>query len=489
MSGDRAIASIVVAGDGIVGLSAAAAFALALPSARITILATGADPAALADRLSSSLPPIGRFHAAVGLNEHELVRDGVATHLLGTRFDGWSASGESWFHCFGSYGARAGTVDFHRIWARARKAGSALPYHRYAAAAALAEAGKFVHPDQNPQSPLATYLYALRLDPERYRARMAEQCRSPRIDRIEGTPGGVDRREDGGIAALHLADGRRIEADLFVDGAGPSSPLLSMLDDRFEDWSDSLPCDRLLLATEKAGGLSSCDLAVADETGWHWSAQLPEGTLTGRAYASALTAPTCEEDAETVKLRPGRRPDAWVRNVLAIGDAAIAVDPLQGTNLHLAQSAILRALELLPGRDCHPLELREYNRRTAQETDRVRDFLALHYLRSGRSEGEFWQAAACGAVPDSLDRTLEQFERRGRLPFYEEETYDRHSWSAVLLGMGVLPRGTDAAAAGVDFAEAEAAMQRLAETVSALPGRLPAYRDYLARMRGSAVAR
>nr|MDP8995190.1 tryptophan 7-halogenase [Pseudomonadota bacterium] len=175
-------------------------------------------------------------------------------------------------------------------------------------------------------------------------------------------------------------------------------------------------------------------------------------------------------------------PEPWVRNVLAVGEAAAAVDPLQATNLHLAESAIMRALGLLPGRDCHPLELREYNRRTEQQVLRVRDFIALHYLRSGRSDGDFWKRAAAAEPPDSLAHTLEQFERRGRLPYYENESFDRHGWAAALLGLGVLPRHTDPVAEGIGANEA-AAMRRLAAGLAGLPPQLPPYRDYLAQMR------
>ena len=486
---ERAIRSVAVAGAGIVGLSAALAFARALPSARVTLVALPPDPAALADRMPGSLPPIGRFHAAIGLNELQLVKSGIATHRLGTKFERWSASGREWYHVLGGTGRHTGTVGFHHLWLRAHRAGGALPYHLYSPAAALAEAGKFVHPAQNPDSLLATYRYALRLDPELYRQRLEAECRTLRIERIEGALAGIERREDGGVAALRLDGERRLEADLFLDCAGPSAPLLSAVDERFEEWGEWLPCDRLLLGSAAGrDALSPADLAVAEQAGWRWSLPLRERTLTGFAFASAVASDgeaarwLGAEAAESLSIRSGRRPEPWVRNVLALCDAAVAVDPLEAANLHLAQSAILRALELIPGRACHPLELAEYNRRTAWEMTRLRDFLALHYLRSGRTEGDFWTSLAARRPPDSLAHTLEQFERRARLPFYEEESFDRESWLAVLLGLAVIPQDADPSSEAPDPAEVSAAMKRLAAEIAALPARLPSYRDYLARM-------
>jgi tryptophan halogenase len=495
MSGpeDRTIRSIAVAGAGIVGLSAAIAFARALPKARVSLVALPTDPSALADRTAATMPTVHRFHAAVGLDELDLVRRSIALHRLGTSFSSWSASGEPWYLAFGDYGQPAGRLPFHQVWAAARGVEGTLPYHRYCAAALLAEAGKFVHPVQDTASPLSTYLYGLFLDPALYRARLEEQLEAQQIERIDGALASVERSGDGRVAAMLLGDGRRIEADLFIDCAGPSAPLLSALDDGFEDWSDSLPCDRLLTGEGKQAGPSSCDAAIAIPEGWLWTVPLPGRTLSALLYHSATPEAEARrlfaqeagvEEAGAVAFRPGRRPAPWTGNVLALGDASVALDPLHGAGLHLAHSAILRALELLPGRDCHELELREYNRQTGQETLRVRDFLALHYLRSGRSEGAFWRSLEGRPAPESLAHTLEQFEERGRLPFYEEESFTPDQWAAALLGLGVYPRAADPGASGI-LDEAVPAMQGLAARLADLPERLPAYPDYLARMRAA----
>jgi len=475
----RAIRSVCVAGAGIVGLSAAVAFARALPGVQVSILETPADPAALADLRPASLPAIHRFHAAIGLDELELVRAGIATHLLGTRFDNWSASGESWYHVFGEAGLPAGDVPFHAIWQRARREGAAAPFHCYAAAAALAAAGTFVHPSEDPASPLGSFLYALRLDPTRYRARLAQAASGLALER--GEIAGIERAKDGGIARLILADGRRFEADLFLDCTGPSARLLSTLEPRFEPWDEWLPCDRVVLSEDEAVAPSACDVVTAGENGWSWRSPLPDRTLVGHVYSAGFGG---EAEGE-VHLAPGRRPSPWVHNVLALGDAAVAVDPLHGANLHLAQSAILRALELLPGRDCSPVELNEYNRRTGQETIRVRDFAALHYLRSGRGDTPFWAAIALRKPPESLARTLEQFERRGRLPLFDEESFDQHSWAAALAGLGVVPNGVDAVTAGIDLDRASAAMEKMAADLRTLPDRFPPYGELLAKMQAA----
>jgi tryptophan halogenase len=201
---DKAIRSVCVAGGGIVGLSAALAFGRALPKARVTLVATLSDPAALADRLPSTQPEVGRFHAAIGFNELDLVKAGTATHRLATRFKNWSADGSVWHHALGGHGASMGDSQFHKVWLKGRRAGQSGPFERHIPAAVLAAQDKFVHPDSRPGSPIGTYLYALRLDPQQYRARPEAACDAQGIARTAGALGAVERREDGGIRALLL---------------------------------------------------------------------------------------------------------------------------------------------------------------------------------------------------------------------------------------------------------------------------------------------
>ena len=66
-----------------------------------------------------------------------------------------------------------------------------------------------------------------------------------------------------------------------------------------------------------------------------------------------------------------------------------------------------------------PVELWDYNRQTGAEADRVRDFLVLHYATAG--------GQSRAALVPRFGHTLEQFRERGRLPFYEEETFSRQT--------------------------------------------------------------
>jgi tryptophan halogenase len=460
---DRAIRSIAILGGGIVGLSAAAAFARALPRLAITMIETPLDPAALADRLPGSTSAIHRFHSSIGVDEQALLRAGAALPRLGLRFENWPVGAETWVHVHGEHGAAAGKIPFHQLWARARREGRADAWHRYSAAGVLAEAGKFVHPQ--PGTPLATFDYALRLEPARYREMLVALAERLGVTRIAGAFGSVERRDDGGVAALLTGDGRRVEADLYVDASGPAAPLAAMLSNGFEDWSATLPYDRTEIGEAPTSAADPNDTILASAQNWQYVAPLPGKTLVGRVFASA------QDETPAVAIRPGRLAEPWIRNVLALGDAAVALDPLHWPNLHLAQSGIARAIELLPGRDCHPVEIAEYNRRARAEAERMRDFQALHYLRGG----------APIQAPESLARVLEQFERRGRFLHQDEDSLLEEVWISALLGLEVLPHATDPLATAVPAGAASARMAEMRAGLAQLPGRLPPYADYLAR--------
>ena len=109
----------------------------------------------------------------------------------------------------------------------------------------------------------------------------------------------------------------------------------------------------------------------------------------------------------------------------------------------------------------------------------MRDFQALHYLRKGD--------APSLRVPASLAHTLRQFESRGRLPAYDEDSLPKEIWLSALLGLGVLPRATEPLASGVPSDTAASRMAEMRAGLAQLPARVPSYADYLARCGVPAV--
>jgi tryptophan halogenase len=474
---DRAIRSVAVLGGGIVGLSAALAFRHALPRIAVTVIETPADPAALADRMTTSWPSIARFHAGIGLTERAAMAAGAATPLLGAQFVDPTSGRPPWLLVHGQYGVPIGSVPFHQIWARGWRAGTAHPYPAHAAAAMLAAAGKFVHPEDDPRSPLSTYDYGLRIDPLRYHALLAARADAVGITRSRGALARITRRADGRVATLILDDGRRVAADLFLDCAGPRAPLLSQLGVPLREWGARL-ATAVMLADGPVAPAGSCDTAMATAAGWRWTTRLADRELRGIALRpgqeEVAKASLGGADHEIVNVDPGWR-DPWRENVLAIGDAAISAAPVPGFHLHLAHLAIERALELLPGRDCHAYEIDEYRRRASLQSERLGEFLCL--FQTGLRPEE---------LGEGLADTIDHFVRRGRFVRRDEDAIDSDLWIAALIGRGLVPQRSDALAAAVPSEQTNALLEDLSRGLASVPGQLP---DYVAYLRNMAEGR
>jgi tryptophan halogenase len=488
---DRAVKRVVVAGGGITGWSAAAALKRRLPLLDVTIVPVPVPPAALADRFVGTLPSITEFHADLGLGDADTIVRAQSGLRLGTQFEGWAEGRPSYVHAYGEYGRSFGAIAFHQHWIRSVQAGGDAAYDSQSAAAAAARANRFVPTDHNPNSPLSGIGHGLQLNLRVYHEMMKAYALHLGVRQHAGELRDVPlRADDGFIASLQLADGSAVEGDLYIDCTGPEARLRSVLDQRFEEWQAWLPCDRRLLGAGPApADPPTCVRAIAAPAGWLWQTVTPIGTSFGAVYAADfatdetaagwLRSTGAASIGTAIPLRQGRRSQPWLRNCVAVGDAAVAVEPLEWTNLHLAHNAIDRIIAMMPDKDFAAVELWDYNRQAAAEADRVRDFLALHYLTASRPADPFWRKAAAVEPPASLAHTLRLFRERGRLPYYEEETFSRDSWLAILFGNGIIPQRTDPLIDTIPMARSEQAMARMRDTIEAILPKLPTQAAYL----------
>jgi tryptophan halogenase len=194
----------------------------------------------------------------------------------------------------------------------------------------------------------------------------------------------------------------------------------------------------------------------------------------------------CVADDPPFVLRQGRLAEPWAGNCVAIGAAAVTIEPSAATGLHLVCRHIERLIASWPGRDCTatPVEVAVFNRRMALEAERIRDFTQLPYLLTQRPEA-FWREAANGPISQELARDLALFRERGRLIPHDEDAFERDEWLASLIGLGVRPRRTDPL---TDAIPPNLAEQRLVEAAARL-GRAvdetPTHAQWLRRLAGS----
>ncbi|HSG33495.1 MAG TPA: tryptophan halogenase family protein, partial [Sphingomonadaceae bacterium] len=450
----------------------------------------------------ATIPPIKKFNNFIRIDEDAFIRETAGTFKLGIEFHNWGRIGDRYLHQFGRTGRELDeAVQLHHWWIAGRLAGAAdyPAYEDLFPARALAKADKFVPPGrQKARHPLNRHAYAYHFDAHYYAAHLRKIAEQRGAKRVEGRITGVERdSETGHVAAVLLEDGRKLEADLFIDCSGFRSLLLGTeLGEPFDDWSQWLPADRAIaVPTERGHGpITPYTKGIAHSVGWQWRIPLQHRTGNGHVYSSSFSSESEAEqrllrtidarplaDPRVLKFETGRRQRAWVGNVVAIGLSAGFLEPLESTSIHLVQAALERLVELFPSRRMDP-DLRDiFNARTRTEWERVRDFVIAHYKVTERDDSEFWNYTRTMEIPDSLKATLETWREHGLLDVDGGHLFQLGSWSAVLIGQRLFPKRVHALA---DRADPDYLVERMRELASELDGLAksqPDHAEYIAR--------
>jgi tryptophan halogenase len=436
------------------------------------------------------------FNQALGLDEDAFLRATGGTFKLGIEFVDWLRPGHRYMHAFGSVGRDVGLVAFQHVWARARHLGLGGTLDAYALNEIAALAGRMHRGGPITAATVPAMPYAFHFDAGLYAAYLRRFAERRGVARTEGRIVSVEQESaTGDVTALTLADGARIEGDLFIDCTGFRGLLIEQtLNSGYEDWSHWLPCDRALAVP----GAPLADpppftRATAQAAGWQWRIPLQHRTGNGHVYCSAFLRDDVAADMllagldgaaagemRTLRFTTGRRRAAWKNNVVAIGLASGFLEPLESTSIHMIQSAIARLLKFLPGRTMRSADRDEYNRQTDYEIERIRDFLILHYHANARSE-PFWQACRDMALPDALAARIALFREGGHIVREHEELFTEVGWLQVLAGQGVVPAGWHPLADQIAPADLKEYLDTIAALYRREAGQMPSHADYLAR--------
>ena len=493
---------VVVVGGGTAGWMTAAALAKLLPLACSVHLVESAE-IGIVGVGEATLPHIRAFVERLGLNEADFMRATHATFKLGIDFRDFGAIGDSYIHPFGSFGRPLGDVGFHHYWRRLAAAGRAGPIGDYSVAVAAARAARFAIPAGDPDALAASFGYAYQFDATLFGPYLRRFAERHGALRTEGRVLSVEQDGDNGdVRALLMADGSRIEGDLFVDCSGFRSLLLGdAMTEPWEDWSHWLPCDRAVAmpCTAPDGPIEPFTRATAMPAGWCWRIPLQHRVGNGYVYSSAYLGDQQAADAlvqavegapladpRFLKFRAGRRRTSWVGNVVGVGLASGFLEPLESTSIYLAQMAITQLIELFPDGPVAAADRAEYNRMVDMEYDRIRDFLILHYHATTRDDSPFWNHVRTMTIPDTLAEKMKLFRRAGRVAHYGEGLFLEPSWIAVYLGQGIVPEGWDQRADAAPIDGLERAVAALRTQVAATAQAMPDHAAFIAR-RNAAI--
>ncbi len=490
---DRKIRSIVIVGGGSAGWMTAAALSQTLTKGCAITLIESEEIGTIGVG-EATIPTIKLFNQTLGLDENDFVKATQGSFKLGIQFVDWARPGSRYFHPFGTHGRPFDTVSVHQHWLAARGSGD-IGLDDLSMAWAAAREDRFAQPSTDPRSVLSTFDYAYQFDAGLYAAYLRKYSHARGVVRQEGRIGSVQQNgESGFVESVTLEDGRRFAADLYIDCSGFRGLLIEgALATGYEDWTHWLPCDRAM-AVPCAGtaGFTPYTRSTARSAGWQWRIPLQHRTGNGYVYSSAhisddeaaatLLAGLDGEalgDPRPLRFVTGRRKKAWHKNVIAVGLSSGFMEPLESTSLHLIQANISKILAFFPDRDFDPLVTDEFNRVAINETERIRDFIILHYHLTMRDE-PLWRRCAHMSIPDTLKFKIDHFRTNGRLIAREMDLFGPASWAAVHIGQFNFPERPDPL---IEYREVDGAgyLAKLRAAMRAAAQTLPTHRAYIDR--------
>jgi len=483
-------------------MSAAAIASVTQQACEVTLIES--DEIGIVGVGEATIPPIRMFNQMLGIDEADFIRATQGSFKLGIEFVDWGRVGNRYFHPFGRYGVDFDTVPIHHFWLRARAEGDPTPWEDYSMAWAAARENRFDHPTRDPRLIQSTFDYAYHFDASLYARFLRTYAEQRGVRRVEGRIVSVDKDpETGHIRAVHLADGRRLEAEFFVDCSGFRGLLIEeTLKTGYEDWTRWLPCDRAVAAPcARTAAFTPYTRSTARSAGWQWRIPLQHRVGNGHVYSSRFIDDDAAEKVllDNLESEPlaaprrlrfvtGRRRLHWNGNCVAIGLASGFLEPLESTSIHLIQSGLTRFLALFPGREPDPVSIAEYNRLTQIEFERVRDFIILHYHAVQRDDSELWRYTRSMDIPGELAYKLEQFSRAGNIVSDGLELFQNPSWLAVFIGQDIIPERYAPLADLRPPQDFVRYLESLRRTMVQAASAMPTHEQFIGRMRASAPA-
>lgn len=487
----NAINKVVILGGGTAGWMAAAALAKVL--GHLTVELVESEQIGTVGVGEATIPTLLFFNRLLGIDEVDLLRETQATFKLGIAFENWRRPGSDYFHGFGSTGKDFWAAGFHNFWRRGIEEGMTCSFGDYCLEVQAARAGRFSHE--------GGINYAYHIDASRYGQYLCKLAQRNGVKRTEGRVTRVEQQpQTGDIVALELADGSRVQGDLFIDCSGFRGLLIEQtLACGYEDWSHWLPCDRAVaIASDVLPDAPPYTRAIAHDSGWRWQIPLRERTGNGLVYAShhlsddeAAARLLSELDGEAhgepryIRFTTGRRRQQWYKNCVAIGLSAGFIEPLESTSIHLIQQNILKLIKLFPSDVILSQDRDEFNRHADFDYEQILDFIVLHYHLTERDDSAFWRHCASMEVPASLHERIALFAESGRFFVRNNELFV-DSWFQVMIGQGLVPKRYHRVVAQMPVPELEQFLSSIRRTINAKVEAMPAHSFYLERLLAKA---
>ena len=412
---------VVVLGAGSAGLLAALTLKRKLRSLDVEIVR---DPALGVIGVGEGSTPnfVRHLFQYLGLNLDNFYKKAKPTWKLGIRFK-WGPKGTFNYTFDGKLHETFKEIPTGYFWMENLKNASLC--------SAMMSAGK-VFPRSPEGLPVIEGLvgaYSFHVENEHLVDALEAECKQAGVTFTDGKMTHADQGERG-VEAIHLEDGRRIEADFFVDASGFRGELISgVLDEPFIGFDKTLFCDRAVLGGWKRDDEPILPYTTAEQMdcGWAWQIEHEHFINRGYVFCSDMISdedayaefkkknPKIPDEPRIIPFVSGYRKRAWVKNVMAIGNAAGFVEPLEASALMVITNQCKLLSSMLKQSSLQVTDTMRSVLNRLQETEWlvIRDFLGLHYKLNTAMDTPFWQRCRTETDLSGIQHALDFYEENG----------------------------------------------------------------------------
>ncbi len=465
---DKRVTEIVIVGGGTAGwLAACVLAASADPSAKpclsVTLVESPDVPTIGVGE--GTWPTIRRTLQRIGIAESEFLLDCEASFKQGSRFDGWrdGAPGDSYYHPFVPP-VPGEPDDLAALW---RDDGEGRAFADFVSPQPQVSALGLAPRQRNMADYAGALNYAYHLDAARL-ARLLARHATERLGvrHISDHVTNVAMSPDGDVASVVTRGHGAIAGDLFIDCSGHAAVLIegcygvSTVDRGAHLFNDRALAVQVPVPPDSA--IASTTNATAHAAGWIWDIGLPARRGIGCVYSSAhnsddeaeatlrayiaRTAPWTNPDAVSPRrlgFRSGYRERFWECNVLAIGQAAGFLEPLEASAIVMIELALDALVHNFPkSRSAMEVRARRFNDLFRYRWERIVEFLKLHYVLSRRPEPYWRDHRDAATIPARLADLMQVWKDQAPSEFdlpAASEVFPAASHQYILYGMGFSP--------------------------------------------------
>lgn len=441
---------IVVVGGGSAGFLAAITLKARMPVLDVTVIHSSDIPIiGVGEGTTLTMPPF--LHGYLGIDPTRFHREVQPTYKLGIRFL-WGPRD----HFFYTFSAQLD--KFLQGMPRPNGFYAFEDFEFADMAGALAAKGRGFLRQPEGGGPVVNTDLAYHLENvpfvrflEKYAVELGVEIVDDRIVEV--------KQDEAGVAGLLLESGKEESADLYIDCSGFESLLLGKtLGEPMESYSSSLFCNKAVIGgwPRNKEKLLPYTTAETMNAGWCW--QIEHDDLINRGYvysADFISDDRAEEefrsknpkveDTRVIGFESGARRRTWVKNVVALGNSAGFVEPLEATALAVICEHAAKLIHCLADSylEIDSVSRDFYNRYCNKTWQDIRRFLALHYKFNKRIDTNFWKACQNDTDLSAAQEIIDYYEACGpallwgRTAMGPEDPFTWEGYLVMLVGQQV----------------------------------------------------